>query len=493
MKISWRGNTLEELVPEYQGYLGEIKSNLFQKLEQAQAQNNPERKAALRDALQKNVEILTDSYQNRLDRLGLAESALPYDNKLSLIDLGLIVYDGDRDYLLEFARDPNVRAAYEVLKENNPVMKTRKKLLQSSLRLTPKFAPKFFEVVEKCKKAVALTQDLELYVYQGEEFNAACYPPDDKRIYIILSSGLLEKFTEDELSFVIGHEIGHAIFGHHRYPAEAIMELGGDSLSPLHAMKLFAWKRNAEVTADRVGLLCCRNLEASVKSFFKLSSGVTSSVLQFNLEEYLGQFAELEAEMADKEMDPEDWFQSHPFSPIRIKALELFSRSETYQTLIGETGGDITEEDMEARIGKFMAIMEPSYFEEESEAAKLAQKFLFLSGYLVAIADEVLEESELAALGRIVKPKIFNKCMGEVEGKSPEKIRDRVMAIAAKLNQLLSPLQKLDLIQQLALISNADGKIVDEELYEIRILSLILDINPDFAEQVIHDMAEEMD
>ena len=77
---------------------------------------------------------------------------------------------------------------------------------------------------------------------------------------------------------ILEHEIGHALFNHFAYPTRQIMDIGQDYLSPLHAMKLYAWNRNAEVTADRVGLICCKNFEAATKSFFKLSSGITTSV-----------------------------------------------------------------------------------------------------------------------------------------------------------------------------------------------------------------------
>ena len=48
-------------------------------------------------------------------------------------------------------------------------------------------------------------------------------------------------------------------------------------------MKLYAWNRNAEISADRAGLLCCQDFEAVGRTFFKLSSGVTTDSLDFQL------------------------------------------------------------------------------------------------------------------------------------------------------------------------------------------------------------------
>ena len=40
---------------------------------------------------------------------------------------------------------------------------------------------------------------------------------------------------------------------------------------------------HGEVTADRVGMLCCRDFSAAANTFFKLSSGITSSIFKFSL------------------------------------------------------------------------------------------------------------------------------------------------------------------------------------------------------------------
>lgn len=53
---------------------------------------------------------------------------------------------------------------------------------------------------------------LNFKVYLKNEMNAFAMPDGSVRIY----SGLMDKLTDDELLFVIGHEIGHVHFGHSR-------------------------------------------------------------------------------------------------------------------------------------------------------------------------------------------------------------------------------------------------------------------------------------
>jgi len=53
-------------------------------------------------------------------------------------------------------------------------------------------------------------QPLNFKVYRSEEVNAFAMPDGSIRVY----SGLMDKMNDDELAFVIGHEIGHVAKGH---------------------------------------------------------------------------------------------------------------------------------------------------------------------------------------------------------------------------------------------------------------------------------------
>lgn len=257
-----------------------------------------------------------------------------YDHSICDLDLNLTVYDGDRDVVYELLQDDTLRSIVNTVNEEGKNYRARKELLKSSLRLTPNMAPGVFKIAERCTKVLGLKQEIEFYIYQDQMFNAACYPPSDDKIFIMVTSGLFEKFTEAELQFVIGHEIGHFLFRHNNIPVEMILERGQGHLAPLQAMKLYSWKRNAEITADRVGLLCCQDFDAVGKAFFKLSSGVTVDQISFQLNEYIDQFKELQDEIGDDNVDPRDWYSTHPFSPLRLKALEFFRQSDTYHKLI---------------------------------------------------------------------------------------------------------------------------------------------------------------
>lgn len=415
-----------------------------------------------------------------------------YDNSVCSLDLPTTVYDGDRDTYLSLVDDASFKSNYDVIMDGATSNGARKELLKTALKLTPTLAPKVYATLDRCRTALGLTAHLEMYVCADVNFNAFCYPPADGKYLIGVTSALLEKFTEDELAFVIGHELGHAIFGHHRLPVGFLLHHDDGGFSPLHAMKMYAWKRNAEITADRVGLLCGRNFDAAASAFFKLSSGVTDPGLAFQLREYINQFADLEAEMADQDVDPEDWYSTHPFSPMRLKALDMFHRSETYARLTGKDGSnaELSEEQLEFQIKKVMSMMEPSYLQESSELGTLMKNFVFNAGYLVAAANGVVDATEIAALGSLLDPREVGGRLAQMEQTNAEAVQAEVKAISEKLNVMLPVVSKLNVIKDLTVIAGADGAVDEAELQVLYAITAGLNIRPEFVDHVLSAAAE---
>ena len=248
----------------------------------------------------------------------------------------------------------------------------RRRLLGTSVRLTRRMAGDLHEMVDACRERHGVQTPLELYVYASPSFNAACVKPEAGRLFILFSSSLIESFKGNELGFVIGHELGHHLYDHHDVPIGYLLR-GREPAPPSLALQLFAWSRYAEISADRAGALCAGDLEAEARSLFMLSSGLTGATIEFRLDDFLTQVGEMQLETDDPGVGAprEDWFSTHPFSPLRVKALQLFSESE----FVTEGGGSGAE--LEAQIQSLMALMEPSYLEEHSEAAEAMRRLLF--------------------------------------------------------------------------------------------------------------------
>ncbi len=432
--------------------------------------------------------------------LALVEATPPkpilYDQKICSLDLDLTVYDGDRDAVLAFLEDEAfMTAATRILSEAKPY-NARKNLLKTGLKLTPKIAPKVFDILRQCQESLGLIGDLDLYVTSDVELNAFCFPPQGGRFIIGVTSSLLEKFDESELAFVLGHEIGHALFRHSRFPARFLLERDTQGeFSPLHAMRLFAWKRNAEISADRVGLICSKNFDAAARAFFKLSSGVTTDSLSFQLREYVDQFRELSVE-TNGEVDPEDWYSTHPFSPMRVKALDMFHRSENYLKLIGrEDVAEISEAQLELEIKKFMAMMEPAYLSEGSDISRYMRDFIFTGGFLVAAANGDVDASEITALGSLLDGKEVATRLAELNSTSLDDLWERLGNLCQKLNVMIPVVSKLNVIKDLTIIAGADGSVDQAEIQTLYRISANLQIRPEFVDHCLEssEVTEETD
>ncbi len=157
----------------------------------------------------------------------------------------------------------------------------------------------------------------------------------DEEPYIAVTSLLAHIMSESEMRFVIGHECGNIAMGHVIYHTAAgtmgqfsqMIPLVGPVIARSISYPLNAWSRRSEITADRAGFLCCGDLEQSKRTLLHLESAYAPA-----------ESLDLGTYMANSERFLEQGFlrrlgeynANHPLTPKRIRALELFSRSEAY-------------------------------------------------------------------------------------------------------------------------------------------------------------------
>lgn len=457
--------------------LQKIQMQYTQAIQQATAAGNPadvmrlitEMNAKIVEAQSRALTVVsTENVRPNLPPVPVKRSV--YDPSVCKLDLDLLAYDREQEFFFALKDDEHFSAISEQVFEHHPPANARMHLLKSSLKLSPTLAPHVFAVVNRCKEAIGLNADVEIYVTPSTDFNACCYPPEHGKFLLSFTSGLLEKFDQDELAFVMGHELGHALFKHSLLPVGMLMHYAGNAFSPIQVMKMFAWKRAAEISADRIGLICAKNFEAAGRAFFKISSGVTDNSFQTHIKEYLNQLSDLEGEMQGGEVSPEDWYTTHPFSPLRLKALDIFNRSETYQNIAGDKSKiELSEEQLEFEIKKLLSLMEPSYITDPSKSSRAMTDFLFFAGYVVAAANGVVEDSEVAALTSLLPGDIVNDRMQDVSIDKVPAIKEKLKQLAEEMDVVLAVTSKLNLIKDLTLIAGADGDVDDSEkdaLYE---------------------------
>lgn len=195
----------------------------------------------------------------------------------------------------------------------------RIELLYTSLKVSKDITPSLFKMVSRIEKNLNLKDvNIEYYVYSNPEINAGCFSiKNDSSLIVLITSTLVNLMNENELSFVIGHEIGHYLFDHLKYRRVE------------NNQYLLKYYQSQEISADRIGLICSGSIENSVRAIVKTISGLGDEFISKNLYTFLHQHNEIDGEYV--------YASTHPTLPTRAKALTLFSMSEIYYDWIGET------------------------------------------------------------------------------------------------------------------------------------------------------------
>jgi len=349
-------------------------------------------------------------------------------------------------------------------REEEGPMGTRRRLLATSVRLSRTMAPGVHKTADACIERLGVDIPVELYVYASPSYNAMCVKPEEGRLFLMFSSSLLECFKDAEFRFVMGHELGHYLYDHHSVPVGYFLNQRGTD--PALALQLSTWSRYAEISADRAGAHCAEDLTGVARALFKLSSGLRgdlsaaagSDLVQFDLDAFLAQVDDMQ--VADAEpgqgSNSSDWFMTHPFSPLRVKALKLFHES----SLVKDGGS--TQEELELGVQTLMGLMEPNYLEGRTPAAESMRRALFAAALTVANADGNVGEKEI---------ELFEKFFGE--GKFSDQLN--LAALAETLPSRLrdareqtSQGQRMQLLRDLVLVANVDE---DTSPAEFKVLS----------------------
>ncbi len=350
----------------------------------------------------------------------------------------------------------DVKRVNEIIKRREAEGPTgiRRNLLATSVRLTKGMAPDIVKMAEECIEKLGVEIPLELYVYSSPQFNAACFKPENDRLNVMFSSSLLEGFSSQELKFVMGHELGHHVYDHHAIPIGYLLQ-GKDKPDPKLALELFTWSRYAEISADRAGAHCAKDMDAVAHSLFKLSSGLTTKVVQFSLDDFVAQADDmLVGDEEHRRTGPQsDWFSTHPFSPLRVKALKLFEQSELYK----KSANVMTVDELEVGVQGVLSLMEPSYLEAKTDMAEAMRRLLFAGLIAVADAADGISEQELEVFADFFGKYAFTDKL------DVEKIKATIEGRAIEVKDKASQTQCMQVLRDMCVMAKANGGVLPAE------------------------------
>lgn len=392
------------------------------------------------------------------------------------IDLDEVIFEGDRRLREALLTEAAFRQAVKGARARRRVGSARRDLLVSSLRLDATIAPEVIRACRRAQETLALDTEIEAYCVAEPRINAFIAPPDGGPVLLGFSSGALEGLDEDEMAFVIGHELGHALFDHFALTPSVIFDLH-EEVPPAQMARLYAWMRYAELSADRVGLMCCRHVDVAVRAFFKLTSGLCDPRFIENATRAAAQLSSLSADQIDS--SEEDWFSTHPYGPLRIKAIDLFASSARYHSLVGRVGGSLDDVEVDRQIATIMRLMDPTFLWRDADYAHEVQLFVALGGAMVALADGTVDESEVEVLARIAGHGLLDGGTDAIDGE--ERLRELGKFLALRL-----PIgRRRRIIEDLASVALADRELHEAELRSLRKSARLLKVDPGFVAEAI--------
>jgi hypothetical protein len=115
-------------------------------------------------------------------------------------------------------------------------------------------------------------------------------------------SGTIDILSDDELRFLIGHEIGHLMSGHKPYHMllttiySPLMNIIPNPTITLGAFRplLLKWYRASDFTADRFGLLACQDINVVLSAMIKMAGLPLKYHSSINVDSFIKQAGDFE-------------------------------------------------------------------------------------------------------------------------------------------------------------------------------------------------------
>lgn len=253
----------------------------------------------------------------------------------------------------EHPADRGALVALRKLKGFDTVLKTMSGLvnersvrlifLGSAIRVDERQFSRLHYALQDAARVLDVEEVPEMYVRASPDLNAVTVGMS--KPIIVLNSALVDLLDDEEMRFVVGHELGHAVSGHavYRTLLQRLLSLTGVLNSvPLGALgirgivaALYEWSRKAELSADRAGLLATQDPATAFQVHMQLASGghredLDSPTFFAQGQEYL-ESADLRDSVL-KLMLIEN--ATHPFAVVRAAELRRWVDSGEYAAFV---------------------------------------------------------------------------------------------------------------------------------------------------------------
>ena len=339
----------------------------------------------------------------------------------------------------------------------------RQFFLAEGVRLSPTVAPQLYHLAHTALHNLEIERQVEFYIYRTDRPDAFCSYDRERGIFsVCISPEYVNTLEESEMLDLLGHEIGHAVLDQVQNKFLLAWDLyldledweenmsysvlnkqdrkslqrareALDLLDPAFLARCRRLARLQELSADRIGLLCSRDLGASLISHMKeLTGGLSSRFVRYDAQAIINQLDEIDA--LDK--NAIDLFDgTHPITAVRMKSLIVFEQSETYARFVRRDGFSHSGAEADAIVDDLLRRTErfPARETDRNLISAVSGGALYLLELPGATPD--LYASIESGLYRLLE---YSEIPGEwirtEEGKARESAREAATALTASMN-----------------------------------------------------------
>ena len=239
------------------------------------------------------------------------------------------------------------------------------------------------------------------FIYADPNIQAASISLSESECILQFSSALINQLDEEEVAFVMGHELGHFILEHEGMHINDMDPAG------------FAKNRAKEISADRLGLLGCADLNASLRAMIKTVSGLESRLLRFDVNQFLSQVDQLSN--PDK---GEALHNTHPSILVRARSLLWFSSTNIHNAYPNNVNNELVEE-VNQKVQKDLDKYVDAGLKKRIDEVK-SDIVMWLASKEI-LADRVFDDDEKDKLTSLFGKKVSNKLALFVEKNGVDK------------------------------------------------------------------------
>lgn len=248
-----------------------------------------------------------------------------------------------------------------------------------SFKVEKRLMSHLYDLFYEVKDRLGFAGDIEFYITGDASVNAFAVASTKEGVpnIINVNSGLIDLMTDDELRFVIGHEIGHLMNKDTQLLNLIYFVFPHNTTPPLVLQyKIRLWQQLSELVADRYGYMAIPDLGVCVSAFIKMASGLDFSKIDMKMDVFI-----------EENLKHLEYFKTgqglshgtHPVNPVRVQSLNLFATCRT-------------DEELNEKMDEVIQILLKL---RNTELDFYTGAFIASAGLLVASADDEITDKEV--------------------------------------------------------------------------------------------------